>query len=167
MIVVGVYTIAALKQYIHVGPILGGCYYLEVPRLFTFYAVPPFITAVLMFLMTAFKCGSTLMALGTRRTPVIALFMRDGVFWFLAILLVSIVELVLWHSARPTLAQIPVIPATACIAVISARVLLNIKQVASEVARDAVTTMGTELEVRRPVGIDTTKWTTDAEYLQH
>ncbi|KAJ7819812.1 hypothetical protein B0H13DRAFT_2378135 [Mycena leptocephala] len=164
MITVGVKTIAALEQYVHVGPILGGCYSLEVPRLFTFYAVPPFVTAVLMFLMTAYKCGTTLMALGPRRTPVIALFLRDGLFWFLANLLVSIVEIVLWDRARATLAQIPVIPSTAVIAVIGARVVLNIKHIAANTTMVAVTTMGTELEVRHPGatrtldGIDTLKY---------
>ncbi|KAJ6561456.1 hypothetical protein DFH09DRAFT_1082926 [Mycena vulgaris] len=119
----------------------------EVPRLFTFYAIPPFVTvqyayfrlkmlvsdfvsmtkAFLMFSMTLYKCGATLVALGPRRTPVITLFFRDGVFWFLALVLVSIIEIVLWDKARPTLAQIPVV----LIAVIGARVILNIKYVAS------------------------------------
>jgi len=152
MIIVGVKTIAPLKQYVHVGPLLGGCYSLEVPRLFTFYAVPPFVTAVLMFLMTAYKCGSTLIALGHTRTPIIAVFMRDGVFWFLTLLLVSIVEIVLWDRARPTLAQIPVVPSTAFIAIIGARVVLNIKYVASNAIKGEATTVGTELEVRRPGG---------------
>ncbi|KAJ6581112.1 hypothetical protein B0H19DRAFT_1251358 [Mycena capillaripes] len=168
MIAVGVYTIRALEQYVHVGPILGGCYSLQVPRLFTFYAVPPFVTAVLMFSITAFKCGTTLIALGPRRTPVIALFLRDGVFWFLALVLVSVVEIVLWDRARPTLAQIPVVPSTAFIAMISARVVLNIKHIASNTAMTAATTVETELMVRPPAtsttrvfedyGVDTTKY---------
>lgn len=42
--------------------------------------------AIIMFSMTAFKCGSTLMTLEPKRIPIITLFMRDGVFWFLAVL---------------------------------------------------------------------------------
>ncbi|KAJ7462141.1 hypothetical protein FB451DRAFT_1496661 [Mycena latifolia] len=146
MIIVGVYTIKPLEHYLHIGyraflPILGGCYSLTVPRLFTFYAVPPFVTAFIMFVMTAYKCGVTLLALGPGRTPVITLFLRDGVFWFLALLLVSIVEIILWDKARPTLAQIPVIPATGLIAVIGARVILNIKYVASSVDVDTGSTV--------------------------
>lgn len=38
-----------------------------------------------MFVMTLRKCGATILALGSGRTPVIALFLRDGVFWFLAL----------------------------------------------------------------------------------
>jgi len=159
MIVVGVYTVEPLIHYVHVGPVLGGCYSLEVPRLFTFYAVPSFVTAVLMFSLTAYKCGSTLMVLGPRRTPIIAVFMRDGLFWFLTILVVSVVEIVLWDRARPTLAEIPVIPSTAFIAIIGARVVLNIKHIASATIPGAATTaMGTELEVRRPDRFDTVEW---------
>ncbi|KAJ7928134.1 hypothetical protein B0H13DRAFT_2311995 [Mycena leptocephala] len=153
MIAVGVKTIAALEQYVHVG----GSLTLHILRRSS-------IRYVLMFLMTAYKCGTTLMALGPRRTPVIALFLRDGLFWFLANLLVSIVEIVLWDRARATLAQIPVIPSTAVIAVIGARVVLNIKHIAANTTMVAVTTMGTELEVRHPGathtldGIDTLKY---------
>ncbi|KAJ7807262.1 hypothetical protein B0H14DRAFT_1537463 [Mycena olivaceomarginata] len=123
--------IKPVKEFVYVGSLLGGCYTLQVPRLLACYAVPPFLTAIIMFSMTAFKCGSTLMTLGSRRTPIITLFMRDGVFWFLAVLLLSIIEIVLWASARPTLAQIPVVPLTALVAIIAARVILNIKQVTS------------------------------------
>ncbi|KAJ7626322.1 hypothetical protein DFH06DRAFT_1339462 [Mycena polygramma] len=171
IMIVGVFTIAALtadpENYVHVGPILGGCYSLEVPRLFTFYAIPPFVTAVIMFSMTAFKCGTTLMALGPRRTPIIALFLRDGVFWFLALVLVSIVEIVLWDRARPTLAQIPVIPSSAYVLPdlpqlrsLNIKIKLQmccddrrtrIKAVASHTGEAAgATTVGTELVVRRP-----------------
>ncbi|KAJ6581115.1 hypothetical protein B0H19DRAFT_1251361 [Mycena capillaripes] len=127
MVIVGIFTIKDLEHYVHVGSVLQGCYSLEVPRLFTFYAVPPFVTAVLMFTLTAYKCGTTLMTLGLNRTPIISLFLRDGVFWFLAILctflVLAVVEIVLWDRARPTLAQIPVVPATAINAVIGARVV--------------------------------------------
>ncbi|KAJ6485800.1 hypothetical protein C8R45DRAFT_997914 [Mycena sanguinolenta] len=164
MLIVGVYTIRPLTDYVHVGPLLGGCYSLEVPRLFTYYAVPPFITAVVMFGMTAVKCGTALMANGRNRTPIMAVFMRDGLFWFLALLLVSIVEIVLWHNGRPTLAQIPVVPSTAFIAIISARVVLNIKQIASTTHVPSTTLAGgtmaveTAFEARRPGTVDTAGW---------
>ncbi|KAJ7368860.1 hypothetical protein DFH08DRAFT_832481 [Mycena albidolilacea] len=123
-ITIGLFTIKPLDSQL---PVLAGCYSLKVPRLFTFYAVPSFLMAVVMFVMTLRKCGATILALGSGRTPVIALFLRDGVFWFLALVLVSIVEIILWDRARPTLAQIPVI----LVAVIGARIVLNLKYVAS------------------------------------
>jgi hypothetical protein len=82
--------------------------------------------AILMFSMTLYKCSEHLLAVRGQRMPVITLFLRDGVFFFLTILRVSnsphaeldliwglytvitIVELVIWHNGRPTLAQVPV-----------------------------------------------------------
>ncbi|KAF7352349.1 hypothetical protein MVEN_01198600 [Mycena venus] len=116
----------------------------QVPRLFALYAVPSFVLAVIMFTMTLRKCGATILSLGRGRAPVIELFLRDGVFWFLALVLVSIVEIVLWDRARPTLAQIPVVPATSLIAVIGARIVLNIKYVASNANAAVATTAGPE-----------------------
>ncbi|KAJ7777322.1 hypothetical protein B0H16DRAFT_1879405 [Mycena metata] len=149
MFTIGIYTVKQLVQYVHIGSILGGCYSLEVPRLFTYYNVPFFIVAVTMFSMTLYNCGSTLMTLGLGNTPMISLFMRDGLFWFLALLMLSIVELILWARARPTLAQIPAVPGTACVAVIAARVLLNIKQLASQTAKGGTSmpTMQSETEM--------------------
>ncbi|KAJ6560358.1 hypothetical protein B0H19DRAFT_1070002 [Mycena capillaripes] len=92
-----------------------------------------------MFLMTLRKCGTTILSLGPGRTPVISLFLRD---------VVSIVEIVLWDRARPTLAQIPVV----LIAVIGARVVLNIKHLASDADMTVTTTSeaeATQLPVRR------------------
>ncbi|KAJ7771094.1 hypothetical protein DFH07DRAFT_768477 [Mycena maculata] len=104
-----------------------------------------------MFSMTLYKCGVAPVALGPERTPVIT-FLRDGVFWFLALILTSIVEIILWVKARPTLAQIPVVPATGLIAVIGARVVLNIKHVACNTDIDAATyTAPTDIITHRPV----------------
>ncbi|KAJ7886740.1 hypothetical protein B0H13DRAFT_2043874 [Mycena leptocephala] len=104
----------------------------------------------MMFLMTLRKCGTTILSMGPGRTPVIALFLRDGVFWFLALVVVSIVEIVLWDRARPTLAQIPVIPATALIAVIGARVVLNIKHVVSNSDMAVASITEDHIPARRP-----------------
>ncbi|KAJ7284455.1 hypothetical protein C8J57DRAFT_1669522 [Mycena rebaudengoi] len=141
---VGVFTMIPLTHYVHVGPILRGCYALEVPQYFTFYATPPFITAAVLFSMTLYKCGSTLLSVGLGRTPVITLFLRDGVFWFLALVLVDIV---LWHRGRVTLTEIPVVPTIGVIAVIGARVLLNIKKVTSTTVETLHGTFGVVTEV--------------------
>ncbi|CAK5275258.1 unnamed protein product [Mycena citricolor] len=83
-----------------------------------------------MFAMTLYKCRDTAMSPGLIKTPVIQIFLRDGSYWFLAVLLLSLSELLIWHNARPSLAQIPIVPGTACIAIIGARVVLNIKNLA-------------------------------------
>ncbi|KAJ7777332.1 hypothetical protein B0H16DRAFT_1505141 [Mycena metata] len=104
-LITGIFTVKQIVQ----RSILGGCYSLEVPRLLTYDGLPCFIVAVMMFSMTLYNCGSTLMALGLGNTPMITLFLRDGLFWFLALLMLSVVQLILWASARPTLAQIPIV----------------------------------------------------------
>ncbi|KAJ7866762.1 hypothetical protein B0H14DRAFT_2573198 [Mycena olivaceomarginata] len=108
-----------------------------VPRYFTFYAVPYLLMAILMFSMTLYKCSEHLLAVRGQRMPVITLFLRDGVFFFLTILLITIVELVIWHNGRPTLAQVPVM----LHAVVGARVLLNIKNLATEVNDSTIPTV--------------------------
>ncbi|KAJ6610718.1 hypothetical protein B0H10DRAFT_2059279 [Mycena sp. CBHHK59/15] len=93
-----------------------GCYSLNVPCYLQFYAVPPFFTSFLMFSMTLYTCGRTLLdSHKAVKLPVITLFLWDGVFWFLLIL------------GRPSLTEIMI---TIC-ATVGARVLLNIKNLAS------------------------------------
>jgi hypothetical protein len=62
-------------------------HYEGVVPLFTFYAVPLLTIAVLMFCMTLYKCSQHLLGVGSAaRMPVITLFLRDGVFFFFAVL---------------------------------------------------------------------------------
>ncbi|KAJ6479363.1 hypothetical protein DFH09DRAFT_1108140 [Mycena vulgaris] len=87
-----------------------------VTRLFTFYAVP-------YFLMHLHATG-----LKRSRMPVITLFLSDGVFLFATILLLVTVEIILWHNGRPSLAEVPPV----LNAVVGARILLNIKNLAND-----------------------------------
>ncbi|KAJ7649826.1 hypothetical protein FB45DRAFT_886097 [Roridomyces roridus] len=142
MVIFGLLTVLPLKEFVDVGPVLKGCYSLEVPRLFTFYAFAPFLMSILLFSMTAYKCGQHLQ-LRSRRAPMpmITLFLRDGLFLFLWIMLYSTAELIIWHSARPTLAEIPIAPVTAISAVLGCRVLLNIKNLAHHNSNETGTTI--------------------------
>ncbi|KAJ7745652.1 hypothetical protein B0H16DRAFT_1726700 [Mycena metata] len=151
-ILVGVFTILPLGQYFHIGPIIMGCYSFNVPRYFTYYAVPFSVTSFVMFCLTLYKCGLTLLDNRAVKMPLISLFLRDGVFWFLTIFAVSIAELILWARGRPSLAQAMsrdnastvsnlfrtlLIFGHSLNAVIGARILLNLKKVA---VADLVTT---------------------------
>ncbi|CAK5262895.1 unnamed protein product [Mycena citricolor] len=103
--------IRLVTVYVH-APGLTGCYSQGkyVPRLLTYYAVPPFLMATTMFAMTLHRCRLSLVtsrAFG--RGPIIAMFLRDGVFWFLGVVLLATAEIVIWHTARPTLAQLPIL----------------------------------------------------------
>ncbi|KAL0061210.1 hypothetical protein AAF712_011969, partial [Marasmius tenuissimus] len=107
MLVLDYYVVANLRSYIHAGPILQGCYAastsfdppiitqvsttqktLVVPRYYTFMSVPSLIVSFIMFILTVYKCGFALRV--ARRAygnnlPFVSLFMRDGIFWFLAV----------------------------------------------------------------------------------
>ncbi|KAJ7112009.1 hypothetical protein C8R44DRAFT_742348 [Mycena epipterygia] len=53
----------------------------------------------------------------------------------------TLVEIVIWHNGHPTLAQVPVLPATAINAIVGARLLLNIKNLASATNDETVPTV--------------------------
>jgi len=147
----GFLTIIPLRAFADIGPLLNGCYSLTVPRLFTYYALPCFLMSILMFLMTAYKCAQHIRrASGYSHMPVITLFLRDGIFLFLAIMMYAVAEIIIWAKARASLAEIPVIPATAIPAVVGARILLNIKSLASEVNDPVPATELTTLTHIRP-----------------
>ncbi|KAJ7649847.1 hypothetical protein FB45DRAFT_1017282 [Roridomyces roridus] len=142
MITFGLLTILPLKEFTDVGPFLNGCYSLEVPRLFTFYALSPFLMSILMFSMTAYKCGQHMqLKSNTASMPVITLFLRDGVFFFLAMMLLVTAEITIWGKARSSLTEIPIIPATAIPAVLGGRILLNIKNLASHTSNETTPTI--------------------------
>ncbi|KAJ7614013.1 hypothetical protein FB45DRAFT_260623 [Roridomyces roridus] len=135
MVTFGILTILPIKDFVDVGPILNGCYAFEVPRVMTFYPVAPFLMALLMFSITVYKCGQHIQYImrvrsNTEPMSMITLFLRDGVFLFLWLVVVATAEIIIWRKDRPTLAEIPIIPATAIPAVLAARILLNIKNLA-------------------------------------
>ncbi|KAJ7616393.1 hypothetical protein FB45DRAFT_228766 [Roridomyces roridus] len=143
MITIGALTIGPLKDYIHVGPILKGCYSFTVPRIFTFYAVPLLATSTTMFFMTLYKCGQHLFGVRFMRMPIVTLFLRDGVFLFLTILVYSAAELTIWSTLRPTLAEVVIMPAMALHSVVGARILLNIKSLVGTQCQGSLSTIPT------------------------
>ncbi|CAK5262904.1 unnamed protein product [Mycena citricolor] len=130
----GYHTVEPLTEFIHLGPLLPGCYSPANHRILTYYALPELVLSIMMFAMTLYKCRAsslTLRDVGIGRTPIVAIFLRDGLFWFLAVLALAVTKLILWHGGRPTLVEAPIVPATALVSVIGARVLLNIKSLAA------------------------------------
>ncbi|KAJ7144505.1 hypothetical protein C8R44DRAFT_973975 [Mycena epipterygia] len=123
------YTIASVKEYWDLPWPLTGCYpHGNVPRYFAFYSVPVLVVSMTMFLMTAYKCGKTLLTRGRAQMPIYNMFLRDGIFWFVAIFVTFIPEVVIWARARQTLAELLIAPGLAITSIIGSRVLLNIKR---------------------------------------
>ncbi|KAJ7133164.1 hypothetical protein C8R44DRAFT_870602 [Mycena epipterygia] len=130
---------------------LTGCYpHGNVPRYFAFYSVPVLVVSMTMFLMTAYKCGKTLLTHGRARMPIYNMFLRDGIFWFVAIFVTFIPEVIIWARARQTLAELLIAPGLAVTSIIGSRVLLNIKGL--KLAKvlpttTAATALGTTIEL--------------------
>ncbi|KAK7034588.1 hypothetical protein VNI00_012219 [Paramarasmius palmivorus] len=148
MLVLDYHVVFKMQQYVHVGPMLEGCYSMSkifnqplnsrhlsmnipaAPRYYAFMAVPPLIVSFIMFVMTIYKCGRTLFTnRGIARTPVVSLFMRDGIFWFLAVFAVMVPQAVIAAGARVTIGEVMISICLATYSIISSRVLLNIKEI--------------------------------------
>ncbi|KAF7314131.1 hypothetical protein HMN09_00572200 [Mycena chlorophos] len=130
MAVVAHYTIASVPEYWPLPFPSTGCYPMgNVPRFFAFYSAPVLVVSLTMFALTAYRCGSTLLAHwhGRAELPIYTLFLRDGVFWFVAIFATFIPELVIWATARESLAELLIAPGIAISSIIGSRVLLNIR----------------------------------------
>ncbi|KAJ7604297.1 hypothetical protein DFH06DRAFT_1254985 [Mycena polygramma] len=155
--VVSHYTIASVKEYWPLPWPLSGCYPRgNVPRYFAFYSVPVLVVSMTMFLMTVYKCGKTLLTHGRAQMPIYNMFLRDGVFWFVAIFITFIPEVVIWARARQSLAELLIAPGLAVTSIIGSRVLLNIKGLQPPRALPTTTTDATSRLAMGPtVELDT------------
>jgi len=80
-----------------------------------------------MFVMTLHKCGFAIYNQMASEMPVIRLFARDGIVWFIAVLLITCTDIIIWTAGRPTLAEVNIVMSCALYSIIASRVLLNIK----------------------------------------
>ncbi|KAF8880665.1 hypothetical protein BD779DRAFT_1473778 [Infundibulicybe gibba] len=101
---IGIWTVIARAPFIHLGHVsltipLPGCQSSAITPAFTFYAVPTFFMSFIMFAMTVRYCGRDIIHNNRIHMPrFVRLFLRDGISWFLIVLLNANL------SARPTLA---------------------------------------------------------------
>jgi hypothetical protein len=91
-----------------------------------------------MFGMTLYKCGFSSLT-SARQMPFITMFARDGILWFIAVLLITVTDIIIWVVGRPTMAETTVAMSCALYSIIASRALLNIKSTMS--AMDNLTTM--------------------------
>ncbi|KAJ6480044.1 hypothetical protein DFH09DRAFT_1341577 [Mycena vulgaris] len=146
MIAVDFFAYAQMTKYVHLGSLLQGCYaysaYLspgpvrpliiavaDVPRFLTLYAAVPLLVTFIMFVMTVYKCVTTLNRNAHHVMPVWKLFLRDGVVWFLVVFAAAVSELLIWTMRRETLKQLLVVPALVVYSTVASRALLNIKAI--------------------------------------
>ncbi|KAJ7648592.1 hypothetical protein DFH06DRAFT_1209149 [Mycena polygramma] len=134
MIVILLLPETYLREFIHLGPILPGCYF-TTPVMtgahFAFYAVPPLLVTFAMFILTIYKCMVTLRHDKLADLPIITLFLRDGIVWFIVVFFFYGSEMIIWATARATLTQILVVPSLALFSMISSRVLLATRSLSS------------------------------------
>ncbi|KAF8874182.1 hypothetical protein BD779DRAFT_261681 [Infundibulicybe gibba] len=121
--------VSPISNFFHLGPLLVGCWpATSASPLFLYYSSPTMITSFVMFVMTLYRCLFRNNQM--RRTPIFSLFLRDGVFWFLTILLVTTPDTVITVLARegkPVLLELMIVPTVTIYSLVGSRVLLNIK----------------------------------------
>ncbi|KAJ6577791.1 hypothetical protein B0H19DRAFT_1121388 [Mycena capillaripes] len=151
MAIISILSDLPLKTFARVDPLLG-CYALSVPRFLTFYTIPALAVSSIMFIMTLHKCGFVFMKSQiASEMPVIRLFARDGIIWFIAVLLITSTDIILWAAGRPTLAEVNIAMSCALYSIIASRVLLNIKTTLRHTDNLTTATWGdgeTELQFR-------------------
>ncbi|KAJ7776335.1 hypothetical protein B0H16DRAFT_1712710 [Mycena metata] len=143
MVTVDFFAYAEMKRYVHLGPILKGCYAYNVPRFLNIYAAAPLVVTFIMFGLTLFKCARTFRERAHQVMPVWRLFLRDGIVWFLAVFLAAGTALLLWTIGRETLKQLLVVPSLVVYSTVASRTLLNIKAI---MAQDPLATDRSELK---------------------
>ncbi|KAJ7749813.1 hypothetical protein DFH07DRAFT_1062262 [Mycena maculata] len=148
MVAVDFFAYAQMTEYVHLGPILEGCYAYNVPRFLTIYAAVPLLVTFIMFAMTVYRCYTTLQWSARHVMPVWKLFLRDGVVWFIAVFAAAGAELLIWTMRRETLKQLLVVPALVVYSTVASRTLLNIKAI---MAGDQPEAQLTEVNIDEPI----------------
>ncbi|KAJ7923510.1 hypothetical protein B0H13DRAFT_61957 [Mycena leptocephala] len=140
MIVILLLPETYLHDFIHLGPVLAGCYFsapVMTGKQFAFYAVPPLLVTFAMFILTIHKCVATLRRDKLADLPIINLFLRDGIVWFIVVFFFYGSEMIIWATARATLTQVLVIPSLALFSLISSRILLETRSLSQSNSADA------------------------------
>ncbi|KAJ7079263.1 hypothetical protein B0H15DRAFT_518141 [Mycena belliarum] len=82
-----------------------------------------------MFVLTLYKCCTTMRAEIHHVMPIWQLFLRDGVVWFVVVFVATGTELFIWATGRESLKQLLVSPALVVYSIVVSRTLLNIKEI--------------------------------------
>ncbi|KAJ6533810.1 hypothetical protein DFH09DRAFT_1370006 [Mycena vulgaris] len=135
MVFIGELTTRKLKRNIYI-EFINGCYASDdLPSYFIFFAVPSLVVGFIMFCLTVYNCNRRL-EISFSQTfnvkaswmPLAALFLRDGVYLFLAVIAVNPVQIILWLEAPVSLVEVLMVPSMAVYSIIGSRVLLNLME---------------------------------------
>ncbi|KAJ7161211.1 hypothetical protein C8R46DRAFT_1106732 [Mycena filopes] len=158
MLVILLLPATYLNDFVHLGPTLPGCYF-TIPVMrgpyFALFAVPPLFVTFLMFILTVYKCSMVLTKDKSIDMPIVTLFMRDGIIWFVVVFGIDGAQLVVWAMGRATLTQVLIIPSLVLYSLVSSRVLLNTKSLSgTSTAEDDVEAQTEKLLPDSPVESD-------------
>ncbi|KAJ7055985.1 hypothetical protein C8F01DRAFT_1311940 [Mycena amicta] len=135
MLLIGEATVQDLTVNVF-SPLFNGCYSSKpLPWYFPIFAVPSLVVGLVMFVLTIYHCtasskldlsfGSIVDVRGSWM-PIASLFLRDGVFWFCAVIAVNPVQIVLWLVEPVTLGEVLMVPSTIVYSIIGSRSLINL-----------------------------------------
>ncbi|KAJ7493622.1 hypothetical protein FB451DRAFT_1551048 [Mycena latifolia] len=149
----------ATKQsdFVHLGPVLPGCYFTVFAMsgpYFAFYAVPPLLVTFTMFILTVYKCSKALHAGKSAELPIITLFLRDGIIWFIVVFGIDGEQMLIWATGRATLMQVLIIPCLVLYSLVASRVLLNVRSLPGSDGFDD----GQESEWLLPGAVRESRW---------
>jgi len=104
------------------------CYFTgPIPSYFKYYAVAMLSFASIVFALSLYRCSSILRGNDWQRLPVVSMFFRDSLVWYLAVLVVLLSQLVLLTNSKSELAAAVLDPSVVVHSIAGSRVLLNIK----------------------------------------
>ncbi|KAJ7218862.1 hypothetical protein B0H12DRAFT_1078637 [Mycena haematopus] len=114
MAVISIFSDLPLKSSAHFDGLLG-CYALyllrpfslAVPRFLTFYNIPALavVRNFMVFFILQIVLITTTVIYNVYFDPLQVLFARDGIIWFIAVLLIASTNIVIWAAGRSTLAE--------------------------------------------------------------
>ncbi|KAJ7478968.1 hypothetical protein FB451DRAFT_1556732 [Mycena latifolia] len=148
MLIVGFVSYSQMINYVHVGyrdipnleglhlisgrPLLSGCYAktnTHASQSLALAVTPSLLVTIILFIMTVYKCCSTLRQDTCHVMPLWRLFLRDGAVWFLAVSVATGIDLLIWAMHKEELKQLFVVPALTVYSTVASRTLLNIKAI--------------------------------------
>ncbi|KAJ7748095.1 hypothetical protein B0H16DRAFT_1692235 [Mycena metata] len=137
MLVILLLPATYLNEFVHLGPRLPGCYFTTTVMrgpYFALFAAPPLFVTFLMFILTVYKCSKVLSKDKSIDMPIITLFMRDGIIWFVIVFGIDGAQMIVWAMGRATLTQVLIIPSLVLYSLVSSRVILNTKSLSGSSA---------------------------------